>query len=68
LQWSKKPVEFGLSDINDIAVKSDNDAMSGAPIHRSVLRRRTGEVTVLTTQESNDAEATVQRLRAFVAM
>jgi hypothetical protein len=68
LFWSKKPVEFGFSDIEDIAVTSVKDAMSGAPIHHSILRRRTGEVTALTTGEAADAEATVQRLRSFVGM
>ena len=28
--WSKKSVEFALSDIDDIAVKSDVDGLSGA--------------------------------------
>jgi phosphatidate phosphatase PAH1 len=27
LLWSKKPIEFALSDIDDIAVKSDVDAL-----------------------------------------
>ena len=66
LLWSKKPVQFALSDIDDIAVKSDKDAMSGASIHHSVLHRRTGEVTVLTTEEAKDAAETVNKLRGFV--
>ena len=37
LLWSKKPVEFAFSDIDDIAVKSDVDGLSGATIHHSVL-------------------------------
>jgi hypothetical protein len=52
LLWNKKPVEFALSDIDDIAVKSDVDGLSGAAIHHSVLHRRTGEITVLTTERS----------------
>ena len=66
LLWNKKPVEFALSDIDDIAVKSDKDAMSGASIHHSVLHRRTGEVTVLTTEEAKDAAETVKKLRGFI--
>ena len=66
LLWNKKPVQFALSDIDDIAVKSDKDAMSGASIHHSVLHRRTGEVTVLTTEEAKDAAETVKTLREFV--
>jgi hypothetical protein len=54
LLWNKKPVEFALSDIDDIAVKSDVDGRSGAAIHHSVLHRRTGEITVLTTEEAKD--------------
>jgi hypothetical protein len=68
LLWNKKPVEFALSDIDDIAVKSDKDSLSGAAIHHSVLHRRTGEITVLTTEEARDAEATVKTLRGFVGL
>jgi hypothetical protein len=68
LLWNKKPVEFDLSDIDDIAVKSEMDGLSGAPIYHSVMHRRTGEVLVLTTEEAKDAEATVQRLREFVGL
>jgi hypothetical protein len=66
LLWSKKPVEFALSDIDDIAVKSDVDGLSGASIHHSVLHRRTGEIAVLTTEEAKDAAETVKRLREFL--
>ena len=68
LLWSKKPVEFALSDIDDIAVKSDTDPLSGAAIHHSVLHRRTGEITVLTTEEAKNAAETVRRLREFVGL
>ena len=68
LLWNKKPVEFDLSDIDDIAVKSELDGLSGAKIFHSVMHRRTGEVLVLTTEEAKDAEATVQRLREFVGL
>ena len=43
LLWNKKPVEFSITGIDDIAVKSGQDPMSGASIHHSVLHRRTGE-------------------------
>ena len=68
LLWNKKPVEFDLSDIDDIAVKSEMDGLSGAKIFHSVMHRRTGEVLALTTEEAKDAEATVQRLREFVGL
>jgi len=68
LLWNKKPVEFALSDIDDIAVKSDKDGLSGAMIHHSVLHRRTGEISVLTTEEEKDAAATVKKLRSFVGL
>jgi len=64
LLWRKKPVEF--PDIDDIAVKSDKDPMSGASIHHSVIHRRTSEIAVLTTEEASDADETVKNLRAFV--
>ena len=68
LLWNKKPVEFALSDIDDIAVKSDADPLSGAAIHHSVLHRRSGEIAVLTTEEAKDAAATVKKLRGFVGL
>jgi len=68
LFWNKTPVEFALAEIDDIAVKSDKDGLSGAMIYHSVLHRRTGETTVLTTEEAKDAEATVKELRSFVGL
>lgn len=68
LFWKSKPVEFPLAEIDDIAVKSDKDGLSGATIYHSVLHRRSGETTVLTTEEARDAEATVQTLRNFVGL
>jgi hypothetical protein len=68
LLWKKKPVEFALSDIDDIAVKADVDGLSGAAIHHSVLRRRTGEINVLTTEEAKDAAETVKKLRGFIGL
>lgn len=68
LLWSKKPVDFAFAEIDDIAVKSDKDGLSGATIYHSVLHRRSGEVTVLTTEEAKDAEATVKTLRGFVGL
>ena len=68
LLWNKKPVEFALAEIDDIAVKSEQDGLSGAAIHHSVMHRRTGEITVLTTEEAKDAAATVKTLRDFVGL
>lgn len=68
LLWNKKPVEFALSEIDDIAVKSEQDGLSGAAIHHSVMHRRTGEITVLTTEEAKDAATTVKTLRDFVGL
>ena len=68
LFWNQKPVEFALTEIDDIAVKSDKDGLSGAMIYHSVLHRRTGETTVLTTEEAKDTEATVKELRGFVGL
>ena len=68
LLWKKKPVEFPLDEIDDIAVKSEKDGLSGAQIFHSVMHRRSGAVTVLTTEEAKDAEATVKTLREFVGL
>lgn len=68
LLWNRKPVEFPLSDIDDIAVKSETDGLSGASIYHSVLHRRSGETAVLTTEEAPEAEATVKTLRNFVGL
>jgi hypothetical protein len=66
LLWNKKPIEFALSEIDDIAVRSETDSLSGAKIHHSVLHRRSGEIAVLTTEEAKDAAETVKTLREFV--
>ena len=68
LFWNKTPVEFAIAEIDDIAVRSVKDGISGATIYHSVLHRRTGETTVLTTEEAKDAEATVKELRGFVGL
>ena len=64
----QKAGRFALSDIDDIAVKSDVDGLSGAAIHHSVLHERTGEIIVLTTEEARDAAETVKKLRGFVGL
>ena len=66
LLWNKRPIEFALSEIDDIAVKSETDGLSGAKVYHSVLHRKTGEVTILTTEEAKDADETVKKLRDFV--
>ena len=53
---------------SDVAVKSDKDGLSGATIYHSVLHRRGGQTTVLTTEEAKGAEATVKSLRDFVGL
>ena len=68
LLWRKKSVEFPLFDIDDIAVKTDVDGLSGATIHHSVLHRRSGEIAVLTTEEAKDAAETVKVLCDFVGL
>jgi len=68
LLWNKKPVEFALSDIDDIAVKSLTDRASGAVLNHSVLHRRTGEVELLTTEGADAAAVTVKKLRDFVGL
>ncbi len=68
LLWTKKPVEFPLADIDDIAVKSNKDGASGATVYHSVLHRRTGETVVLTSGEASEAEETVKELRGFVGL
>lgn len=68
LLWNKKPVEFALSDIDDIAVKTEKDGLSGATIYHSVLHRRSGQTMVLSTEEADGAKATVKTLRDFVGL
>ena len=48
---AKSQSSSSLSDIDDIAVKTDVDGLSGATIHHSVLHRRSGEIAVLTTEK-----------------
>jgi hypothetical protein len=37
LLWSKKPIEFAISVLDDIAVKSNRDDLSGATMRDTVL-------------------------------
>jgi hypothetical protein len=66
LLWNKKPVEFAFSDIDDIAVRSETDGLSGAKIFHSVLHRRSGEIVILTTEEADAAGETAKKLREFI--
>jgi hypothetical protein len=66
LLWNKKPVEFAFSDIDDIAVRSETDGLSGAKIFHSVLHRRSGEIVILTTEEADATGETVKKLREFI--
>ena len=68
LFWTRKPDVFPLTEIDDIAVRSETDAMSGATLWHSVMHRRSGETTVLTTERAEDAEATVAALRSFIGL
>ena len=66
LLWRKKPVEFPLSDIDDIAVKSDKDAdvgrINSSQRHPQADRRNRRA----DDRGSEDAAETVKKLRAFV--
>ena len=42
--------------------------MSSATLYHSVMHRRSGETTVLTTEPVQEAEATVRTLRSFVGL
>jgi hypothetical protein len=68
LLWNKKPVEFALADIEDIAVKSLKDRASGVELHHCVLQRRSAPVLILTTEEADAAAATVKKLRDFAGL
>ena len=65
-----------VSKAGSTALTLDKDAgkvtsqqkMSGASIYHSVLHRRTGEITLLTTEEAKDAAETVKKLREFVGL
>jgi len=67
LMWKRRPREFDLSDIEDVAVASHKDGPSGVTVHRAVLRL-SGDTMLPLPLPDAEAEPTVQALREFLGL
>ena len=67
LMWNRKPREFDLGDIKEVAVASFKDNASGAEVHTAVLRLVGDDVVPLPVADE-DAEETARVLREFLGL
>jgi hypothetical protein len=67
LLWNRKPREFMLRDIADVAVTHYKDGASGVEVHQTVLRL-TGDDLVPLPLPDAEAEETAQALREFLGL
>lgn len=67
LMWHRKPREFDLGEIEDVAVTSFKDGPSGVIVHRAVLKLAGDQVLPLPLPD-REAEETAQALREFLGM
>lgn len=67
LMWQRRPVELGLSDIDDVAVIAVKDAASGARMHVPTPHMCTGETVPLPVEDAA-AEKTAHELRDFLGL
>ncbi len=67
LMWKRKPREFKLRDITDVALTSFRDGASGAELHRTLLRLADDDVVPLPLAEK-ETEETAQALREFLGL
>jgi len=67
LMWKRRPREFDLRDIEDVAVASHKDGASGVTVHRAVLRLA-GDAMLPLPLADAEAEPTVQALREFLGL
>lgn len=67
LMWSRKPREFGLGEIEEVAFTSYKDGASGAEVHQAVLRLAGNDVVPLPLADK-EAEETAQALREFLGL
>jgi len=67
LMWRRRPVELGLSEIDDVGIVAIKDTASGAVLHEPVLHTRRGETIPLPVADE-EADLTAHELRAFLGL
>lgn len=67
LMWKRKPREFDLGDIREVAVTSYKDGASGVELHQAVLRLAGDDVLPLPLAD-REAEETARALREFLGL
>jgi hypothetical protein len=63
-----KPVEFALSDIEDVKLESFKDNLSGAMTHTPLIKMRGGIPTQAVPAKEGDAAEMTQRVREFLGL
>ena len=63
-----KPVEFALSDIEDVKLESFKDNLSGAMTHTPLIKMREGVLTQAVPAKEGDAAEMTQRVREFLGL
>ena len=63
-----KPVEFALSDIEDVKLESFKDNLSGAMTHTPLIKMREGVPTQAVPAKEGDAAEMTQRVREFLGL
>ena len=67
LMWKRRPREFDLGAIKEVAVTSYKDGASGVEIHQAMLRLADDDVVPLPLAD-REAEETAQALREFLGL
>jgi hypothetical protein len=67
LLWKRKPHEFDLHDIKEVAVISYKDGASGVELHQAALRLIGDDVLPLPLADA-EAEETARVLREFLGL
>ena len=68
LFWKLRPAEKPLSDIVDVTVHAGVDRASGVEVCKTILVLRTGAAWSLPCSDKNDAQATADAIRDFLAI
>ena len=67
LFWNLKPVEMPLSGISEVSIDAAVDRASSVKLYSTMLVMTTGAAWSLAAADKNDAEASADAIRAFLA-
>ena len=67
MMWARKPTEVDFSDIEDVAVATMKDPLSGGELHAALMRLRSGVALEVPASE-REVPDTVARVRSFLGL